>query len=145
MGNMFNLLRGTCMFCHRFKLSRTVVRTIESHLLQILLNSFLKLWKYLAKLRLLERGLLDAAQGVDDMQLRIQRNKDGEEEELSRETPQAFIARINLYVAIHLARAPNNTRDSHKDALIYQARKDLIHEFLKFCIQKKCQNSDCGW
>lgn len=27
MGNMFNLLRGTCMFCHRFKLSRIVVRT----------------------------------------------------------------------------------------------------------------------
>jgi DNA-directed RNA polymerase beta' subunit len=27
MGNMYNLLRGTCMFCHRFKMSRTVVRT----------------------------------------------------------------------------------------------------------------------
>ncbi|KAF8812281.1 beta and beta-prime subunits of DNA dependent RNA-polymerase [Phlegmacium glaucopus] len=126
MGNMFNILRGTCMFCHRFKLSRTV------------------LWKYLAKLRLLERGLLDAAQGVDDMQLIINRNKDGEEEDGPRETPHAFIARINLYVAIHLARAPNNTRDSHKDTLIYQARKDLINEFLKLCIQKKCQNSDCG-
>lgn len=27
MGNMYNILRGTCMFCHRFKMSRTVVRT----------------------------------------------------------------------------------------------------------------------
>ena len=26
MVNMFNLLRGTCLFCHRFKLSRSVVR-----------------------------------------------------------------------------------------------------------------------
>ena len=26
MVNMFNLLRGTCLFCHRFKISRTVVR-----------------------------------------------------------------------------------------------------------------------
>jgi hypothetical protein len=94
----------------------------------------------------LEHGLLDAAQGVDDMQLLIPRDKDGEEEEgVSRETPQSFIARINLYVAIHLARATNNTRDSHKDALVYQARKDIIHEFLKMCILQKCQNSDCGW
>jgi hypothetical protein len=108
------------------------------------LNLFPKLWKYLAKLRLLERGLLDAAQGIDDMQLRTQRNKD-KEEEVSQESPQAFIARINLYVAIHLARAPNNTRDSYKDALVYQARKDLINDFLKSCLLKKCQNSDCGW
>ena len=88
---------------------------------------------------------MDAAQGVDDMQLRIRRNKDGEEEKVSQETPQAFIARLNLYVAIHLARASNNTRDSYKDTLIYQTRKDLINEFLKHCIQKKCGNSDCGW
>jgi hypothetical protein len=92
----------------------------------------------------LERGLLDAAQGVDDMQLRTQRNKD-KEEEVSQESPQAFIARINLYVAIHLARTPNITRDSYKDTLVYQARKDLINEFLKSCILKKCQNNDCGW
>ena len=87
---------------------------------------------------------MDAAQGVDDMQLRTQRNKD-KEEEVSRESPQAFIGRINLYVAIHLARTPNNTRDSYKDALVYQARKDLINDFLKSCLLKKCQNSDCGW
>ena len=87
---------------------------------------------------------MDAAQGIDDMQLRTQGNKD-KEEEVSRESPQAFIARINLYVAIHLARTPNNTRDSYKDALVYQARKDLINDFLKSCLLKKCQNSDCGW
>ena len=108
------------------------------------LNLFLKLWKYLAKLRLLERGLLDAAQGVDDMQLRTQHNKD-KGEEVSRESPQAFITRINLYVAIHIARSPNNSRDSYKDALVYQARKDLINDFLKSCLLKKCQNNDCGW
>jgi len=141
---MYNLLRGTCMFCHRFKMSRTVVRTFWStHFFKPFLSLFLKLWKYLAKLRLLERGLLDAAQGVDAMQLRTQRNKDSEEE-FSRESPQAFIARINLYVAIHLARTPNNTH-SYKDTLVYQTRKDLINEFLKSCILKKCQNSDCGW
>ncbi|PPR04051.1 hypothetical protein CVT24_010626 [Panaeolus cyanescens] len=145
MGNMFNLLRGTCMFCHRFKLSRTV------------------LWRYLAKLRLLERGLLEAAQGVDEIQMRIGRKKaksqanktaddDSSEEEAAEdetpdtpdETPTEFIARINLYVAIHLARAPKSTRDSYKDTSVYQARKDLINEFLKLCMSRKCQNADCG-
>ncbi|KAF4619599.1 hypothetical protein D9613_005174 [Agrocybe pediades] len=134
MGNMFNLLRGVCMFCHRFKMSRTV------------------LWKYLAKLRLLERGLLEAAQGVDDIQLRVRKKKDGdagnasedEEADTPDESPHEFIARINLYVAIHLARSPKSTRDSYKDGQIYQTRKDLINDFLKSCILKKCQNSDCG-
>lgn len=118
-----------------------------------------KLWKYLAKLRLLERGLLEAAQAVDDIHLRVSRKKEkgGREEDaedatdveedpgVADETPHEFIARINLYVAIHLARSPNNNRDSYKDGLVYQARKDLINEFLKACISKKCQNSDCGW
>jgi DNA-directed RNA polymerase beta' subunit len=27
MMNMFNLLRGTCLFCHKFKLAKTVVRS----------------------------------------------------------------------------------------------------------------------
>lgn len=112
------------------------------------------MWKYLAKLRLLERGLLEAALGVDDIQLRVGKKKsktsgaDGEEmeedEEVPDETSHEFIARINLYVAIHLARAPKNTRDSYKDGLIYQTRKDLINDFLRNCITKKCQNGDCG-
>jgi len=103
---------------------------------------------------------LEASQGIDDIQLRVSRAQgrvkggkdegdEGSEEEqetgVSDESPQEFIARINLYVAIHLARAPQNTRDSYKDALIYQTRKDLINEFLKACILKKCQNGDCSW
>lgn len=113
------------------------------------------MWKYLAKLRLLERGLLEAALGVDDIQLRVGKKKsktpgaegdemEEDEDEVPDETPHEFIARINLYVAIHLARAPKNTRDSYKDGLIYQTRKDLINDFLRTCITKKCQNSDCG-
>lgn len=100
--------------------------------------------------------MLEAALGVDDIQLRVGRKKaktsgaEGEEmqehgdEDVPDETPHEFIARINLYVAIHLARAPKNTRDSYKDGLIYQTRKDLINDFLRNCILKKCQKGDCG-
>lgn len=109
----------------------------------------------MAKLRLVERGLLDAAQGVDDIQIRARRRKttedDGEDdaseddEGLAAETQQEFTTRINLYVAIHLARAGDATRDSYKESLVYQTRKDLINEFLKATMIKKCHNIDCGW
>jgi len=109
----------------------------------------------MAKLRLVERGLLDAAQGVDDIQIRTRRRKptedDGEDDvseddelELADETQQEFTTRINLYVAIHLARAGDTTRDSYKESLIYQTRKDLINEFLKATMLQKCRNIDCG-
>ncbi|RDB19957.1 DNA-directed RNA polymerase I subunit rpa1 [Hypsizygus marmoreus] len=141
MTNMFNLLRGTCLFCHRFKMSRTVLS------------------KYIAKFRLLERGLLDAAQGVDDIHIRVGRkskdNKkkdedDSEEEaqtiapDIPGETTNEFMMRINLYVAVHLSRSPTSKRDHYKDALVYQARKNLISEFLKSTLLNKCQNSDCS-
>lgn len=113
----------------------------------------------MAKLRLLERGLLEAAQGVDDIRLRVKQKKtkppkgeegedasdDDKDPDIPDEAPHEFIARLNLYVAIHLSRSPTSTRDSYKDGLIYQTRKDLINEFLKACISKKCQNEDCGW
>ncbi|GLB34003.1 putative DNA-dependent RNA polymerase [Lyophyllum shimeji] len=141
MTNMYNLLRGTCLFCHRFKMSRTV------------------LCKYIAKFRLLERGLLDAAHGVDDLQIRISpktlsKKKSEEGEELNEsvdekpdvpdETTEQFMMRVNLYVAVHLQRASDSKRDHYKDGLVYQARKELINEFLKATLLNKCQNSDCS-
>ncbi|KAF8631582.1 hypothetical protein AX15_002332 [Amanita polypyramis BW_CC] len=148
MVHMYELLRGTCLFCHRFKMSRVV------------------LCKYVAKLRLLERGLLEAAQGVDELRLVTQRrskvakNRGGnsddedalneredvetEETEVPGETEDDFMRRINLYVAVHLTRAPSSKRDDYKDVLVYQARKSIFNEFLKATMLKKCQNRDCG-
>jgi hypothetical protein len=118
---------------------------------------------------LLERGLLDAAHGVDDLQLRVSARKEkpkpnrkkhaaAEEEEESEdesgnmeveevldEKPEEFIMRVNLYVAVHLSRASSSKRDHYKDALVFQTRKDLINEFLKSTLLNKCQNGNCGW
>ncbi|KAJ7228454.1 hypothetical protein GGX14DRAFT_413252 [Mycena pura] len=146
MGNMFNLLRDTCLFCHRFKVSRPVLA------------------KYVAKFRLLERGLLDAALGVDDLRIRTKRKKrfnrtkgngnaddgesSGEDEnqgmDIPDETVEEFIKRVNLYVAVHLGRSLTSRRDHYKDGLVYKARKDLISEFLKVSFTTKCQNEHCG-
>lgn len=64
--------------------------------------------------------------------------------EVLSETPDQFIARINLYMQVHLARASGSKRGDYKDGLVYQFRKDLIHEFLKSTLLNKCQNADCG-
>ncbi|KAI6003678.1 hypothetical protein EDD15DRAFT_1220993 [Pisolithus albus] len=126
MNHMYNLLRGTCLFCHRFK-TRQSMRC-----------------KYAAKLRLLEHGLLDAALGVDDLHIQDKRNGDDEGDEDSRgETVEEFEKRVELYVRIHLSRA-SSRRDQYKDELVYQARKDVITDFLKSTIAKRCQNAGCG-
>jgi DNA-directed RNA polymerase I subunit RPA1 len=110
----------------------------------------------MAKLRLLERGLVDAALGVDDLQLQSKPSKgkgkaeeegedvemDGGDDDTPDETPEQFMSRINLYVAIHLSRT-KNTRDDYKNETAYQMRKDIIQDFLRSSILKKCQNADC--
>ncbi|KZT72559.1 beta and beta-prime subunits of DNA dependent RNA-polymerase [Daedalea quercina L-15889] len=129
MVNMYHLLRGTCLFCHRFKIERKF------------------LCKYVAKLRLLEHGLLVAAQTLDDIHVVTKsgrKAKDIEEEEESAESDHAFEQRINTYVAVHLATASSSKRDSYKDGLVYQARRELIDEFLKATMLKKCKNPNCG-
>ncbi|EGO02141.1 hypothetical protein SERLA73DRAFT_86356 [Serpula lacrymans var. lacrymans S7.3] len=127
MANLYNILRGTCLFCHKFKISRSVI------------------CKYIAKFRLLERGLLGAAQGVDELRLQTKKTQgDDEEDDAPDETMEEFEKRVNLYVAVHIHRASGSKRDHYKDSLVYQARKDLINEFMKNTILKKCQNEGCG-
>lgn len=147
MVNMYHLLRGTCLFCHRFKIERKVVSD-TLYLSLDFLSMHPQLCKYVAKLRLLEHGLLVAAQTLDDIHVATQggrRTKDAiDEEEDDTESDHAFEQRINTYVAVHLATASSSKRDSYKDSLVYQARKELIDEFLKATMLKKCRNPGCG-
>ncbi|KDQ64322.1 hypothetical protein JAAARDRAFT_187666 [Jaapia argillacea MUCL 33604] len=127
MVNMYNLLRGTCLFCHKFKMPRPV------------------LCKYVAKFRLLEHGLLEPAQELDRMQRHSKKKKgieedDSDEDESDSESLQAYKDRLNAFVILNLHRARGSTRDQYKDTLVYQARRDLVTEFLKATITKKCHN-----
>lgn len=102
----------------------------------------------MAKLRLLEHGFLVAAKSLDDLRLNTQKRSKGGEGEEDDDEPaesyEAFEMRVNAYVAAHLATASSSKRDSYKDSLVYQARKDVIQDFLKATILKKCQNPSCG-
>ncbi|KAI0775964.1 beta and beta-prime subunits of DNA dependent RNA-polymerase [Trametes elegans] len=128
MVNAYHLIRGTCLFCHRFKVSRFV------------------LCKYVAKLRLLEYGFVIAAKALDDMHYQTKKSRRSEEddEDEPAESYEAFEQRVNLYVAAHLATASGSKRDSYKDGLVFQARKEVINDFIKATMTKKCQNPNCG-
>ncbi|KAI0317937.1 beta and beta-prime subunits of DNA dependent RNA-polymerase [Amylostereum chailletii] len=127
MNQMYNLLRATCLFCHHFKMPRP----------QII--------KFVAKLRLLEHGLLEASEGLNDVHMKARSREDEEDEEDGPdETVAAFENRIEMFVKIQLFRASSSKRDEYKDSLVYQARKDLILQFQKASMVKRCQNPECG-
>ncbi|KAI5119511.1 hypothetical protein M0805_002447 [Coniferiporia weirii] len=127
MVNMYKLLKGTCLYCHRFKMSRPQIA------------------KFIAKLRLLDHGLLDASNALDDIQIRVTRDQgeEGDEETVAEESFADYEKRINLFVAISLRMNPCNRRDHYKDGLVYQARKAVIADFLNYTALKKCQNDGC--
>lgn len=102
-----------------------------------------KIYKYVAKLKLLEHGLLDASKSIDDIQQRVSDADDEDDGEKGHsESDEDFIKRVKLFVAVHLHRASSSNRDNYKDNLVYQARKEVIQEFLRGAITKTCQN--CG-
>lgn len=100
--------------------------------------------KYSAKLKLLEHGLLDAAKSIDDLQQRSTQGEDEDDEKIDFESDEDFIKRLKLFVAVHLHRASSSKRDDYKETLVYQARKEVIQDFLRIAILKACQNGDCA-
>ena len=101
----------------------------------------LKLAKYVAKLRLLDHGMLDAASALDN--LHIRRETKGQGVENDAETLEAFEQRLQAFVQLNLLRA-SGSRDNYKHGLVYQARKDLIQQILKASLMKRCQKPGCG-
>jgi hypothetical protein len=89
----------------------------------------------------LEHGLLEAALDVDNITLHTASDDD---EDSRDETIPELEGRVNLFVMVHLSKASGSKRDHYKDSLVYQARKDLIQEFLRSTITKKCSNESCG-
>lgn len=101
--------------------------------------------KFIAKLRLLEHGLLVAAQKLNDLQTEARKRKAGEEDEeedddTTQESYQDFEKRVNIFVAEHIGRDSTTSRDHYKAGLVFQARKDVIMEFMKATMLKKCHN-----
>jgi DNA-directed RNA polymerase I subunit RPA1 len=96
---------------------------------------------------LLERGLLDAAEALEDMRIKTKSKRERDNEgdlDIEEEEISSFINRVNLFTAVALSKAPSHTRDQHKNLLVYEARKTLIHQFLRLAAsQKKCYHDGC--
>lgn len=105
-----------------------------------------KVAKYIAKLRLLDFGLIDAAESVDQIEIRRPEDKDNEDsgqETVEEESLREFEGRLNAFVAISIAQTPGSSRDSYKQGQVFNTRKSVISEFLKETAVKRCYNEDC--
>ncbi|KAL5527693.1 hypothetical protein ACEPAG_6494 [Sanghuangporus baumii] len=129
MVTMLRVLRGMCLYCYRFKINRV------------------QMVKFIAKLRLLDHGILSTAQAIDDMRIRVSRageDEDEDEETNEEESLEEFTKRVNLLVWLSIRANPESGRDHYKEGLVYQARKDVIAEFLSVTCRRKCENKDCN-
>ena len=97
-----------------------------------------------AKLKLLEYGLLNPANLLDDASLGNQ-NVPGEED-AANETVEDSEKRIDQYVRMHLSKSSSARRGDYKDGPVYQARKKVIEEFIKTAQSnsRRCSRPECG-
>ncbi|KAJ9118268.1 hypothetical protein QFC22_004179 [Naganishia vaughanmartiniae] len=139
MNQAYGLLRSICMYCHKFKMPEIVLK------------------KYIARLRLLDHGLLKESQYIASMvpharpvTARDTKEEAEGEDSIAVETVEAFCERIDKQVegfirgelsidegiAEGSSKAKEITsqqqsmgRDSYKDGLVYAERKAVLHEF----------------
>lgn len=95
----------------------------------------------MAKLLLLDHGMLDAANALNDLHMKSMNKED--ESKGEAETLEAFEQRVQVFVLINLSRA-TGSRDNYKHSLVYQARRDLIQQILKASLLRRCQKPGCG-
>ncbi|KAI5481516.1 DNA-directed RNA polymerase I subunit RPA1 [Pseudohyphozyma bogoriensis] len=147
MTQAFQLLRGTCTFCHHFLASEVAIL------------------KYTAKLTLLEHGLVTQADAVDSFNLAssskasaaakkspkkkhagpatLSDDDMGESTEEPTETFDDFKGRLDAWVKISLGRMDKKDRDEYKrSGIVYDKRRRVMQEFLKSLVKKKCDR--CG-
>jgi DNA-directed RNA polymerase I subunit RPA1 len=77
--------------------------------------------KAAAKLKLLEYGLLNAANLLDDVSFGDQKGQG--KEGAVKETVEDFEKRLDQYVQMELSKASSARRGDYKDGPVYQARK----------------------
>mgnify|MGYP001762306731 FL=1 len=121
MNHAFSLLRGTCLYCHHFRLGRV------------------PLAKYTAQFRLLEAGLVEEAESMAGEQLR--RPLVDEEAPVPSDAPRETIDEFEerLAATVHaLINKAGTLKGSRHDASVYAARRELRNMFLKDILRRRC-------
>ncbi|KAJ1771957.1 hypothetical protein IW140_002938 [Coemansia sp. RSA 1813] len=134
---LYRFLQGCCPYCHKFTFNRVTAT------------------RYVAKLRLLEYGLVQEANDLDDLLPRTNKTgidlEDGEDNDISTsedlapgskskkggETSEQYIDRINAYVKEKLSASDKST---YKVTMVNQIRRALIKELVGRSRNANCQN-----
>jgi len=72
--------------------------------------------------------------------LQLYKTKDEDTAEGAQDDVALNVQRINDYVEKVFKVHGKGQRDSYKDELVFQTRKEVITEFLKYAMLKKCSN-----
>ncbi|ORE11227.1 beta and beta-prime subunits of DNA dependent RNA-polymerase [Rhizopus microsporus var. microsporus] len=135
--NLYAILRAKCVYCHQFRISRALMK------------------KYSAQLTLLQHGLVNEAQSLNELVLDFKKTeaKDDEtledrmeEQALSLSTVEDYIEHIDTFMKNALADEESRkfAAKDYKVTVINEVRKSVMRDFMKQCIHsKKCANC-CG-
>ncbi|EPS35469.1 hypothetical protein H072_11162 [Dactylellina haptotyla CBS 200.50] len=130
---MYRLLRSTCVYCHHLRLSRQEINL------------------YACKLRLIDAGLLHECEGLELLgAIKLERSGDltnevelGDvAEDLEKEDAETLIRKRNKYVKKAIQSSPRieGVKSTHIMS-VAQARRTIVHEFLKSMIGgRKCNS-----
>ncbi len=126
MDQLLRLLRAKCAYCHRLKLSRKEVN------------------RYICKLRLIQHGLLDAAQEIDNIESMDKENeKEGSDSDEDQTPGDIIIRQRNAFVkkAIKAAKSAPWEWRREKNEGVADARRLVVKSFLKaMTAGKACGN-----
>lgn len=124
---VLRLLRSKCVYCHHLKMSRKEVN------------------RYICKLRLIQHGLLNAAEEIDNIE--ISQDKSASDDDSGRSEEESAVDKIiqrrNHFVkrAIKAARTSPWEWDTEKNEGVAQARRNVVKDFLKSIVAGKgCSN-----
>jgi DNA-directed RNA polymerase I subunit RPA1 len=128
MGQLLRLLRGKCKYCHHLRMSRKEVN------------------RYLCKLRLVQHGLVSAAEEIDNIDVAPKQDfGDGSSESDEESVADSVIRRRNTFVrkAIKVAKEYSWDRKREKNEAVADARREIVKAFMKSIAGgKSCNN--CG-
>ncbi|KAJ2616978.1 hypothetical protein EV177_000779 [Coemansia sp. RSA 1804] len=136
---LYRFLQGCCPYCHKFTFNRVTAA------------------RFIAKLRLLEYGLVQEANDLDDLLPRtskatidLEEDDDDDDEDSGKagpmaqqnpkkgdETSEEYVARIGGYVEEKLL---GSERSSYKVTMVNQIRRALIKELIARSRNVNCQN-----
>ncbi|KAI9472443.1 MAG: hypothetical protein EXX96DRAFT_584119 [Benjaminiella poitrasii] len=132
--NLYALLRAKCVYCHHFRISRPVMK------------------KFIGQLKLLQHGMVQEAQALDEVLYNDKKSKAKDEDNLEdkMEEDSMLLANAEEYISFidtYVKNALNNEESrkfaakDYKVTVINDVRKKLMGEFMKLCVYvKKCLN-----